>query len=294
MNLKYQFYKGYYNTFDPRIFQEEQPKKEVADYNAGTFREKNNIMLGYQPTCTELDALKITKDQFGEQLRQFILETAYPGLVSGTGYTHETGNTGEFKIGFHFDHTTGLPYLPGHSIKGAIRNAFPRYEQPRTSEDKQIKDAKASYILQLLGLESKVPAGKQCDWVHRLEKHLFEAYFPESVSGSTEHKRQQDIFLDARICKAGASGCIVGMDAITPHGDKIWKNPIPLPFLKVLPGVSWEFSFLLHPVKLDGIDICSDTKCGLFLDILQEQGLGAKTNVGYGQFKSLPSNPFKS
>ena len=43
----------------------------------------------------------------------FKLSTIYPGLLTGSGMVHETNNQGELKLGFFFDHTSGLPMLPG-------------------------------------------------------------------------------------------------------------------------------------------------------------------------------------
>lgn len=63
------------------------------------------------------------------------LKTTYPGLVIGTGYAHGIGakEGDEFKMGFHFDHTSGHPAIPGSSIKGAIRSVFPmRWRQLAT------------------------------------------------------------------------------------------------------------------------------------------------------------------
>ena len=62
----------------------------------------------------------------GNEEHSFELTTTYPGLVLGTGYSHETGTEGEFKLGFYFDWTTGLPVIPGSSVKGILRAAGPR------------------------------------------------------------------------------------------------------------------------------------------------------------------------
>ena len=77
---------------------------------------------------------------------------------------HETNNQGELKLGFFFDHTSGLPMLPGSSVKGAIRGAFPNFRsksnnllvpdltEPKKKEDQAYlakQKAKAKFIAQL-------------------------------------------------------------------------------------------------------------------------------------------------
>lgn len=91
-----------------------------------------------------------------------------------------------------------------------------------------------------------------------------------------------DIFYDATIIKANADGKIIGDDYLCPHGDNPLKNPIPLRFIKVLPEVTFRFEFDLQ----NGI-LTTNEKSKLFQRILEDLGLGAKTNVGYGKFKNF-------
>lgn len=89
-----------------------------------------------------------------------------------------------------------------------------------------------------------------------------------------------DIFFDAEISQIGTS--LLGDDYLTPHGDDPLKNPIPLRFIKVMPNVTFRFDFELG----DGI-LAKKEKVKLFQDILEDLGLGAKTNVGYGKFENF-------
>ncbi|HAL64476.1 MAG TPA: hypothetical protein DCP10_02770, partial [Bacteroidales bacterium] len=79
----------------------------------------------------------------------FCFKTTYPGLLIGSGYTHEaifdSKNEEAFKIGFFFDHTTGMPCIPGHSVKGVLRNAFPNHK------NKRFVDEKTETIIDYLG-----------------------------------------------------------------------------------------------------------------------------------------------
>ena len=58
----------------------------------------------------------------------------------------------------------------------------------------------------------------------------------------------------------------------------------PAWWLKVLPQVDFKFRFNLKNTEINGITISAEDKIKLFRKILLDFGIGAKTNVGYGQF----------
>jgi hypothetical protein len=60
-----------------------------------------------------------------------------------------------------------------------------------------------------------------------------------------------------------------------------FTNPNPIQFLKVLSKVQFQFQFKLT----DGGGLKAGQKEVLFKEILCYMGIGAKTNVGYGQFE---------
>ncbi len=288
-NLRQFFYKTYYSHFNPRyLYSDEREKNKIEKDNADKFEEKNQELFDFKVPKKTLERFRFKN--FGAHLYQFSLQTIYPGLLIGTGYMHETGSKGELKIGFYFDYTTGLPVLPGHSVKGALRAYFPRLTAKLSStEPKEMKCAKAAYILSLLGLDHEFAEKNEDDrleWVTKLEMQIFDvgSFCEEYVFEENETLYMPDVFLDAQIGKAAAGDNILGPDTITPHKE-VFKDPIPLPFVKVLPCVTWEFSFLLHDTEIDGIKISAQEKCKLFKNILLDQGIGAKTNVGYGQFE---------
>jgi len=92
----------------------------------------------------------------------------------------------------------------------------------------------------------------------------------------------RDIFFDANIIEADGLSKILGDDFLAPHGEDLLKNPVPLRFIKVLPNITFRFDFELN----DGV-ISKSSKLKLFQNILDDLGLGAKTNVGYGKFTSF-------
>jgi CRISPR-associated protein Cmr6 len=207
---------------------------------------------------------------------QIKLTTIYPGLFLGSGYAHESGVLGELKLGFFFDYATGLPILPGSSVKGILRAAFEKATKQYNPENKKHKASE--YIQELL----KVIDNKE--WllgeVYNLEQIIFEGEKNSSVYN-------RDIFFDAHPIGKAIAGKFLANDYITPH-DKPLKNPIPLQFLKILPNVQFQFNF-----KLTDNGLNADIKKELFKQILLDLGIGAKTNVGYGQFELVEEERFK-
>lgn len=220
----------------------------------------------------------------------FILETIYPGLLIGSGAAHESGGTdkdNELKLGLSFDYTTGLPVIPGSSLKGLLRSMFPlSVKKGKTKEEeaeleKSYRTPRREYIRSILN------KGDELD-VDLLEKVIFEGI---DVNGKEADGYlpiyERDIFFDAFPTRSAK--CLLDNDYITPHiidGDpmSVFKNPTPIQFIKVLSGVKFEFRFDLKPTRIGGIEITAENKEKLFKEILTTVGIGAKTNVGYGQF----------
>ncbi len=208
---------------------------------------------------------------------QFELTTNYPGLLLGAGYSYPAlkdpdpdnkNDVGDFQLGFFFDHTTGLPMLPGSSVKGVLKSVFPKDKfNYRTEKLKYIQDIVA-------GITKKDAS------------YIDVSNWEEIFFGSTKTKRKH-IFHDAYVSGI-KSGCkLFEDDYITPHTKCIFKNPIPIRFLKVGPGVSFTFQFRLFDYKDNDGNVLLDKNIikDVFKKILLDWGIGAKRNVGYGQFK---------
>jgi len=218
--------------------------------------------------------------------------TSYPGLVTGIGVNHETGALGELKLGFEFDYSTGMPVIKGHSIKGKLRSAFPQNQRNNVI----LKKEKAYWIHCIINEEETTEEGfdsfKNDTHAYQRIVIIEEEIFEGKVLGKPVSNYQQDIFFDAQISKASSHPQTnlqyLDSDFITPHGDKPLLNPTPLPFLKILPGVTFEFRFKLNENKiLDKRLLSVDQKLLLFTKLLLLYGIGAKTNVGYGQFRAI-------
>lgn len=200
------------------------------------------------------------------------LEIQYPGLVTGVGIDHEAKITGEFKLGVHFDWTHGMPVVYGSSVKGVLRSAF-------------ISKQKNGKILEYDDYFLKEVT--QREWSQEEIKTLFDAIFKgKDEKGNNLSIYDRDVFFDAVIVAPDSKGRILCPDSITPHGDNPLKNPIPITFLKIAPGCTMEFRFKLHNTDFgEGKIFTAAQKKILFKDILTTVGIGAKTNVGYGQLE---------
>ena len=193
---------------------------------------------------------KLPKISLANQV--FELEVIYPGLVTGIGINHEAKIEGEFKLGVHFDWTYGMPVVYGSSVKGVLKAYFKEFYKPNENEP-----------------------GKED--VEKVVQDIFEG------EGKSIYNR--DIFFDAVIVNADRKGRILCSDSITPHGDNPLKNPVPITFLKIAPGCKLEFRFKLVDTEFDGKKLSANDKLNIFKEILTTVGIGAKTNVGYGQLK---------
>lgn len=256
-NIGWLFYRDYYRGL------------ETGNANLST---KNRII-----TSSEFESFKTANKNISKALKGFScveMEVLPPGLLIGSGISHGIPGPGDFELGFQFDYTTGLPVIPGSSVKGVLRSMFPMKGESE----------KTDYIKSLLpGWNGDI-------------KNLGEILFNHEDLATSE----TPVFFDAIVCRGvekklqdqnndsnnqnEEKGDILGSDFITPHGENPLKNPTPIQFMKVLPGVRFKFFFKL-PKKLQGLT--SDDLRSLFISILEDVGVGAKTNVGYGHLKHI-------
>ena len=218
----------------------------------------------------ELGGLKSSEDQFRERnkaLQDFKFDISLSPLEHLKHASKGVASVQTFSLqtiysGFSFDYVTGLPYIPGSSVKGVLKSVFPRKED--TKDD--INQQKMKYIKSLLKPELSD------EEIYGLKDNIFE---------------DNDVFLDAYpTSKNKTKQQCLALEFITPHSDII-KNPIPINCLKVKPGISFEFGFYLKDCQLsDGVKkVTVEQKIELFKSILTDVGIGAKTNVGFGQLE---------
>lgn len=253
-------WKYYYDYFKQLDYQGNKP------FFAGdrSVQQRNQILTTGISFSSYEELTKEALPKLGQY--GFALTTCYPGLIIGSGYQHEVGIEEEFKLGFFFDHATGLPILPGSSIKGIIRYVF---------------DRAPSYIADLISAseEKNRPTDEE---INLLALEIF-GPTPGEAEIADQSVRTQDQFYDAIPIPNGSfTNQLLGKDNITPHRS-LFQDPVPLLFLKIMPGVTFQFDFTLRNSKVLP-DLDARKKEKLFKTLILDMGVGAKTNVGYGQF----------
>jgi CRISPR-associated protein Cmr6 len=310
-NLGWLFYKNYYDfkslnkTIDEALKANDKLPEKVQK-SVDDIMEEATVSFFINRNKNILKEKFIKNDLFEviNSEQTFSLTTTYPGLISGSGVMHETGKLGEFKLGFSFDYTTGLPYLAGSSVKGAIRQVFPNHLRKKASVLRKTDDKFKTQLLEKANdlenycidlFKSTVQIDISPLQLFQFEWMVFEGKYIENIEevfceGNVDFLKieeksiplyESDLFHDAYIeASKHKEELFLGNDFITPHLKPL-KNPTPIQFLKVLPNVVWTFQF-----DLKQSDIFSATqKRSLFRQILLDFGIGAKTNVGYGQLK---------
>ncbi len=238
----------------------------------------------------------------------FPLKTIYPGLLIGSGYAHpalkeiDTDNkndTGDFQLGFFFDHTTGLPVIPASSVKGVIKTVFPSEIKNNYPEEKKKlinkkNESKLKYINNILSEKNVNFAIDEDNWenVFFERKQVFLDAYITGVEANTTVLYKIDTKEKDRSGKSvfrneqREEKHLFADDYITPHTKGIFKNPTPIRFLKIAPGVTFTFQFKLVEYKGENGNVLLKPEGikELFRQILLDFGIGAKRNVGYGQF----------
>lgn len=244
-NMFYIFYHEYFCQEEPT----EAGKSEKVEFAAIDFKKRNEALecFLFDYTLSPVESWKQHPDYHG-----LLLKTTYPGLMLGTGYPHELGEKEVIKAGFSFDYVTGLPYIPGSSLKGVLKHYF-----PKTLEDR----------MNLTYIQSAIPK-------------LGEEEIVELANLIFNHR---DVFLGAFPSSKNKDRKLLAKEYITPHPNPT-KNPLPINLLKVKPDIIFEFGFILKDdILTSGKTVTADEKLAIFQMILMDMGIGAKTNVGFGR-----------
>lgn len=199
----------------------------------------------------------------------FDLKVLYPGLYAGLGYTHGLpGVSDEIKVGFSFDYTTGLPYIPGSSLKGVLRSRF--INQP--------EDAAAALGIPqdaLRGVENALFGNRtQDDDAHPGCLTCYDVFPVGVITKPDQPTAQKDQPLMAT-------------DNITPHKNPL-APPVPINTLRLRPKTVLRFCFSLpETVQTASGQFSRKQIIDAFRELLLDWGVGAKTNVGYGILEKL-------
>ena len=275
MNLGYFYYKGMYKNLSDKELSDLISGNDELIKNVNKNKEKifkNHIKTLNQETKTFTDDLLLS----GYELVEFILSTKEPGFLIGTGYHHEIPKLKEqFINGFEFDYTTGLPKIPGSSIKGAIRDVFPLSDEEVDEKLKKLNEDEKFVVKEL-------NEGRKEEIISLLKNLFNKQYsFDDVLSLKNKIFNNSDIFLDAEIID---NKNIFKEEFFTPHKSK-FENPVPLKFLTIKGGVKFRFRFLL--LKNLDVFLSVNERAQLYKQIILLNGLGAKTNLNFGRFEDV-------
>lgn len=283
----------------------ENRRKQIEKSISSFFKEKNHILLKCRPGKDGPTHFKINHAQ------ALPLVTGDKGLLTGTGISHETGEIGEFKLGLQFDYATGLPYIPGSSIKGVLRSLFPGHRRTDDKLGETYHRLRRKALTRLLGniwgtdaattqtqFETRTraylrnPEASGDAYFELLERQIFEGEVPifDKKSGllkkdaagkpvlSPDKISMRDLFFDAYI--ETADNAMLAEEVITPH-KKPLQDPVPLSFVKIAADVTFCFQFDLKGNEL----LNTEEKLKVFTEILKTFGAGAKRRHGFGELK---------
>ncbi len=176
-------------------------------------------------------------------------------LTNSSRFVTGMGREHPLENGFTWHHTFGVPYLPGSSLKGIVR-AW--YHENEWEELKQLFGSSKQGVGNCIFLDM-LPLEKPKLVVEIMTPH-YGPYYQDDTGG-------------------------------TAPGD--WHNPVPIPFLAVEAGTSWQLAIIPGPAHrtIDKVDIVFDKLITEIPEALKWLGAGAKTAVGYGRF--CPKEEFK-
>lgn len=203
-----------------------------------------------------------------------------PGLLIGSGLAHGLpGSEEDVKTGLQFDYTSGLPVIPGSSVKGVIRSAFPTIKEDK----EQSNEADAEKLNYIKSLIADIPEFSSLvledNDILELGNQMFnhgDMFADALLVGYGTRKKQQ-----------GSVEQVLAEDYITPHTGGPLAQPVPIKIVKVAPGVTFSFCFKFNETKIGAKVVSASMKKALCAAILQDLGVGAKTNVGYGVLKEV-------
>ena len=247
--------------------------KEAVQYYESFYNGlKNNIALK-----NLLDAKQRSQQQFckiyekaGYEIIKYHAELKSP-LITGIGQTHPN------EVGMVFDHTMGIPYIPASSVKGIVRFAHMLELIKSDNIEEYKKSDKGGEYIDESDLETKIPA-------------IFGGDADGEKEGKEKTKKLKGkvIFLDAYPDKVPD----LHVDIMNPHYGLYYSDengetppadylaPTPIKFLTVKQGTVFTFRALAPK----GSDFIEPVKTA-FQKALEDEGVGAKTAVGYGRFE---------
>ena len=192
----------------------------------------------------------------GIQVTEFPIELQ-DSLLCGSGLSHLT------EVGMSFMNPYGIPYIPGSSIKGILRDAAQMLAYDKT--DSLTHDD----VNDLFGI---VGGSKEDEnQVSRMGHLQFLDSFPQEFKN------------------------LLDLDILTPHHKSYFQDngyphdeedPIPIPYLVVKKGAKFKLAILHDHHNSSEQEIACSKKVQRIVEYaIEHMGFGAKTSIGYGWMK---------
>lgn len=227
--------------------------------------QMDHYAVKYKAVATELEnrhslqqKALMTYGDLGAEVVE-LTGTTETRLITGIGEISPT------EVGMVFDRNTGLPFIPGSSIKGVLRRAycinFVRGVESSMEEDMVIEEKDVPGLVEIFGSLDTKDAEKG--------GFSFMDAYPEAPP-------------------------VMAMDIMNPHHGKYYQGesrrgpvgteaPTPIKFL----AVEKETVFKFRGVFLNKTaQKYKEELKAAFVAAFTELGIGAKTAVGYGRFNS--------
>lgn len=282
---------------------------KIADKKGGKQRALKQVLpLGREAT-EQLTALRQRQSRLAEAASAltFDAESEAP-FMTGVGMEHPLEN------GFAFLNPYGLPYLPGASVKGVLRQAAEALALEQGISDRGGWDIVT--VWWLFGFDATsvclekpesdaAKALRAASDADTLDPELTQPFEPltDLIGGGKAQERRRQIhrkgalaFWDVFPEPAGSS---LAIDILTPHYALYYQKgmppadcyaPTPVPFL-TLPPAS-RFRFHVHFLDRPSLPASLRERWQTLIDKAFDRafdwhGFGAKTAVGYGQMRPV-------
>ena len=252
-------------------FLKEELKKHGLEGNNNIIsrKQKDHLLQDVINISKKIDlsliSKRVTEIELLGNVNKVIL-TTQSRFLCGVGYQNR------IEWGFSFDWTTGVPYLPGSSFKGALLSYLEFLKDGKQVEDWDENDLGVTLL-----------NDKQ---IHFTKQEIFEIFGPQGKK-KTNAAQGKVIFFD--VYPVDFKG--LETDVITPHYTEYYVhnkppadiyNPVPQYFLTVPKDTTFRFMFR----TLTGEDNGWVSKITVLIKEAGENyGFGAKTASGYGYFK---------
>jgi CRISPR-associated protein Cmr6 len=238
------------------------------------------VILDVEKINQRLNEIKTALISCRYDVKEVKIKTLSRALVGGS----ETFGEIPFEVGLHFDPIMNVPYIPGSTIKGAVRSATFEilYKEKFQKEIEQEKNKKKA------DEEAKEYAEQEC-------RKIF--------GGPIKEERNIGLigFTDAYPVEKGEQDFLLYPDVMTPHyknvGTELDVMPTPIIYLTIAPETKFRF-YMFYKRKRGkrelSISDLVDNPIRNQLGIVDRgllyafiRGVGAKTALGYSRFEIL-------